>query len=136
MHETKVELIAYRVIYFSRFLGFCAIFSKKRNRSAYIHSFSHSLYMYLFIIISVFIHTYQIQDQLLATAQVHMVVYVSVEGNDYLLEARSSLVLILCRIMSCNLSIVATVFSQLTLYVRGSSFRNNQFSKFKEHSKI
>lgn len=115
------------------FLGFVA-FSLKREIEVLIYTLSHSTC--LFIIISVFTHTYQIQDQLLATAQVHMVVYVSAEGNDYLLEARSSLVLILCRIMSCILSIVATVFSQLTLYVRGSSFRNNQFSKFKEHSKI
>ena len=54
--------------------------------------------------------------------QIHMVVYVFTERNDCLL------VLILGRIMSCNLLIMATVFSQLPLYVRRISFRNNQFS--------
>ena len=53
--------------------------------------------------------------------QVHMVVRVFIERNDCLL------VLILGRIMSCNLLIMATVFSQLPL-VRCISFRNNQFS--------
>ena len=49
--------------------------------------------------------------------QIHMVVYVFIERNDCLLA------LILGRIMSCNLLIMATVFSQLPLYVKTHFFQ-------------
>lgn len=78
-----------------------------------LYTLSHSIYIHLSL--SPYLHTCtnQIQDQLLAP--VHMVVCVLVEGNDYALEARTLLVLILCRNMNYNPATVATVFSHLTL---------------------
>lgn len=57
-----------------------------------IYTITHSLHIYPFIIISVFTHMYnkyRASFQQL-TAQVYIVVSVFVEGNDYLLKAKSS----------------------------------------------